>query len=199
MRYLRCFVSLLCLSFILVAPLHGASLLVSEDTYSIQDVRGKDVITRFSNGGPTLNVEGKSRAYLYFDLTEVNAARPIRSARLRFFFSSVMRPGAGIGVHAAQGIWKEAETRLVPAPSVGSERLALIEPVDIASKQFASVDVTSVVQGWVTNPSSNHGFALVAVSGSGAGVSARIASKEGSLMGVPAMLDIEFGESADVV
>ncbi len=199
MRYFRLVASFIWLGLMLLAPVHGASLLVSEDTYSIQDVRGQDVITRFSNGGPTLNVEGKSRAYLFFDLTEVNVARPVRSARLRFFFSSVMRSGAGIGVHVSEGIWREAETRVVSAPSVGSQRVALIEPVDIAAKQFASVDVTSVVQGWVNDPASNHGFALVAVAGSSGSVSARIASKEGSLLGVPAMLDIEFGESAEVI
>jgi formylglycine-generating enzyme required for sulfatase activity len=75
----------------------------------------------------------------------------------------------------------------------------VIPAEDIVSKQFASVDVTAVVQSWLSQPSSNHGFVLAAVEGSGSAASVRIASKEGAIVGMPAMLDIEFGESSELI
>ncbi len=160
-----------------------------EDTSSIG---GK--ISGASNSASVLSVNAGATAYLFFDLSELDSARPLRSARLRLYFAGVSERGAGIGVHAVTSPWAEGNAVTVNAPQYTTKAMASIAAEDVASRSFASVDVTALVNGWIKNPNSNNGFALVPLSGAKL-AKATIASKERIGMGMPAMLDIELGET----
>jgi sulfatase modifying factor 1 len=171
----------------------GASIFVTEDTSS---VGGK--ISGVANSSKLLNVNRTSNAYLYFEMGEFDSSRPLRSARLRFYFASALLRGSGIGVHVVEGGWTEGSSKMVVAPVHKLTPSAVISRDDIAAKYFVSVDVTEVVRGWLKDPNTNHGFALVPVTTAGGVVtSAALASKEGIGNGIPAMLDMEFGETEE--
>lgn len=189
MRTLSFVFALMMSSFLSV---RGASLFVMEDTSS---VGGK--ISGTTNEAGLLTVNGGAKAYLFFDLSELDAARPLRSARLRLYFVGVTERGGGIGVHAVSGAWAEGNTATVNAPQHATKASAVISAEDVAPKSFASVDVTALVGGWLRDAKSNNGMALVPVPlvrGQKL-TSCTVASKEGIGNGIPAMLDVEFGET----
>jgi hypothetical protein len=138
---------------------------------------------------------------LFFDLTEVASNRPLRAARLRFFLSSVSARGSGLSIFVVSTAWAEGRIEMVSAPTHESAPKAVVGVEDIYAKSFVSVDVKEVVQMWLDDPKSNNGFAVAAspVAGAAKSASVVIASKEGIVNGVPAILDLEFGESSQEI
>ncbi len=168
----------------------AATLPAAEDSFSY---RAK--LTTAANKAATLPVDAAHRAFIYFDLAGgLPAGTQIRYARLRLYLPKVVRTGGGLNVHRVTGSWDES---LASAePSVDAALLATIGASGIGTKRFVSVDVTATVQGWITTPASNEGFAISAVPGTSAALtgSMAIGAKEGAGSGYPAELDVEIAD-----
>jgi formylglycine-generating enzyme len=166
---------------------HAATLPASEDTSS---AAGKLTLT--ANKATTLPVNGSRRAFIFFDLGDLPEGAQLRYARLRFYLPSIVRVGSGLTLHRVTGQWAEASGSAEPAFDASS--LATFPAASLGAKRFVSVDVTATVQGWLTAPASNEGFAVAANAGTSAALIANVAlgSKEGSGSGYPAELDVEL-------
>jgi hypothetical protein len=110
---------------------------------------------------PQLNVGGGASALLRFDLTtlpsSVTAAKLVK-ATLVMFVNRVGSPGA-IEVLGVNGPWDEATVTAATAPPNAGAGSGITVPVSRAG-QFVSIDLTSLVKLWITNPAGAQGVAL---------------------------------------
>ena len=131
-----------------------------------------------------LNVGGGYTALLQFDLSPLPAgttAAQVSRATLRLYCNRVDTAGL-VSVQPVSGAWGEYSVTFATLPSLGSA--AQIVSVSQAGA-YVAVDVTALVQGWITAPATNHGLALTA----GAAV-VQFDSKENDLTGHAAVLDV---------
>ena len=167
----------------------AATLPAAEDSYGY---RAK--LTLAANKASSLPVDATHRAFVYFNLADLPSGASLRYARLRLYMPSVIRAGGGLTVHQVTGTWDEllasAEPAFNPAP------LATLPALELGKKRFISVDVTAAVQAWIATPASNEGFAIAAIPGAAAALTASVTlgAKEGSGSGYPAELDVEIAD-----
>ncbi|WP_188554860.1 DNRLRE domain-containing protein [Edaphobacter dinghuensis] len=131
-----------------------------------------------------LNVGAGYTALLQFDLGVLPAgttAGQVSRAMLRLYCNRVDAAGQ-VSVHPVNGAWGEYSVTYATLPALGSAAQAV--QVDAAGA-YVTVDVTSLVQGWITAPATNNGLALTADI---AGV--QFDSKENDLTGHAAVLDV---------
>ena len=157
-----------------------------------EDTMGNGIaLLKTSGTAGSLRVDALLTTYLYFDLSLVPSDAVVRWARLRLYLPLVRNKGAGLGVHLVTGEWNEALTSGVP--TIRPETLGVIEPENLASKRFVTVDVTSTVQSWIRGGTANEGLAVTPILIAGTSIaSVMLPSKEGTALGLPAELDIEF-------
>jgi hypothetical protein len=116
---------------------------------------------------PTTNYGSLSNLYvgngntslLQFDLSVLpsgTAASQVSKATLRLYVNRVNSAGS-VTVSPVSSAWTESAVTYSNAPTIGSS-VATFTPSNPGT--FISVDVTSLVQGWVTTPASNYGLAL---------------------------------------
>src|SRR5258708_11525952 len=125
-----------------------------------------------SNAHPNTNFGGVSNlhvgsgnwALLQFDLQPAlpvgTSAGQIARANLVVYANRVNNAGA-VDIQAATSSWSEFGVTFSSAPTVGAVFATI--PIGQAGR-FISVDVTTLVQSWVTTPASNQGIALSASS-----------------------------------
>jgi Collagen triple helix repeat (20 copies) len=131
-----------------------------------------------------LYVGNGNTTFLQFDLSALpskTSSTQISRATLTVFVNRVNAAGT-ISVSPVTSAWEEYDVKSVNAPTMGASvgTFGVLLPV-----QFVSVDVTSVVQGWVANSGSNFGLALT----SGA-ANVLLDSKENDETGHVARLDV---------
>ena len=108
-----------------------------------------------------LDVGGGYTTLLQFDLSLLPAgtiASQVSRAVLRLYVNRVTTPGL-IAFAPVTGPWGEYSVTYATEPSIGSP--AGVFSVNQAAA-FIAIDVTSQVQGWITNPATNNGLALSA-------------------------------------
>ena len=111
-----------------------------------------------------LYVGGGGTAFIQFDLSSLpsgTTSSQIGKATLRVFVNRVNTSGA-VTVQAVSGSWSESGITYASMPALGST-VSSFTPA--AADQFFTIDVTSLVQGWVTSPSTNFGLALSSATG----------------------------------
>jgi hypothetical protein len=131
-----------------------------------------------------LYVGNGNTAYLQFDLSSLPAgitANQISRATVTLFVNRVVTAGS-VSIAPVNGAWTEYGITAANAPGAGAA--AATFPVSVAG-QYLALDITSLVQGWVTSPSSNFGVAL-----SSAGANVLLDSKENDQTGHAAHLDV---------
>jgi len=109
---------------------------------------------------PGLNVSPTQSALVQFDLSSLPAgvtAPQISKATLRLFANTVSVAGA-VDISEVTAPWLESTVTYATRPTVGAT-VALGIPITVPNT-FILVDVTSVVQGWVTSPSTNDGLEI---------------------------------------
>ncbi len=175
---------------------HALTIPASEDT------SGAAKITTAANGAASLSVDAGNKAYLYFNLNDIPSTAVVRWAKLRLFLPTVVKTGAGLSVYRVTGAWDEAKQSASPA--IEAKAVATIAADQLGSKRFVTVDVTGVVQSWISGETVNEGFAIGATAVSPAAsvtskstavspaASVTLKSKEGTNFGLPAELDIDF-------
>jgi formylglycine-generating enzyme len=168
---------------------HAATLPASEDTYGF---RAK--LNLVANRAATLPVDATHRAFVWFNLADLPPGATLRYARLRLYRPRVVRAGGGLSVHQVTGTWDESLASGEPAFT--ATPLANLPASVLGTKRFISVDVTATVQGWLAAPASNEGFAIAAIPGATAKLTASVSlgAKEGAGSGYPAELDVEIAD-----
>jgi hypothetical protein len=136
-----------------------------------------------------LNVGGGYTALLQFDLSTLpggTTAAQVSRATLRLYCNRMDTAGQ-VSLQPLSGGWDEYHVTFATLPSLGSA--AQVVTVSQAGA-YVAVDVTALVQGWVSAPSTNNGLALTA----GTAV-VQFDSKENDLTGHAAVLDVALASA----
>lgn len=135
---------------------------------------------------------GSKNAKVYFQfeafaLPDQLRTNQIAKATLRFFVSRLQKPGA-FTLEPITSAWSELNFSepIVTAVSLSSSAIELLE-----GNQYVSVDVTEVVQLWVSGGLPSEGFALVPLRN----IEASIDSKENQKTSKAATLQIAFASN----
>jgi hypothetical protein len=131
-----------------------------------------------------LNVGSGYTSLLQFDLGTLpvgTTASQVSRAVLRLYCNRVEAAGL-VSVQPLGGAWGEYSVTYASLPSLGSA--AQVFSVNQAGG-YVTVDVTGLVQGWITAPATNFGVALTAAT-----AVAQFDSKENDLTGHAAVLDV---------
>lgn len=131
-----------------------------------------------------LYVGNGSTALIQFDLSSLPAgttASQIGKATLTVFVNRINTVGL-VTVQPVTGAWTESAVNYSAIPTLGA---AVASFTPASANQFITIDVTSLVQGWVTTPASNFGVAFGATS-----ANVVVDSKESDETGHAARLDI---------
>jgi hypothetical protein len=133
-----------------------------------------------------LDVGGGYTTLLQFDLSMLPAgttAAQVSRAVLRLYVNRVTTSGL-VSYAPVTGAWGEYSVTYATEPSIGSP--AGVFSVNQAGA-FIVVDVTSLVQGWIANPSANNGLAL-----SGGTAMVQFDSKENDQTSHAATLEVDL-------
>ena len=138
---------------------HATDATVTGDAY----VNSAHPSTNYGNLS-NLYVGNGGTALIQFDLSSQPAgttASQIGKATLKLYVNRIATSGA-VSVQPVTGAWSEATVTYATIPALGS---AVSTFTPTASQQFVVVDITALVQGWVTTPAGNFGLALSSASG----------------------------------
>jgi len=143
----------------LAATVQAETLVVSADAQT----RSRPARARCGVGqGIAVRNDGpgdEARGYVRFDLSPLAEGASVDKAVLRLFVSDVDRDGT-ILVAPALEAWSEATLTAEDAPPLG----ATVVSFGVARSDrshFVSVDVTPLVQGWLSGGQANDGLALI--------------------------------------
>jgi len=131
-----------------------------------------------------LYVGGGNNAFLQFDLTTLPAsltASQVSRAILTVYVNRINTAGA-ITLSPVTSAWNELTVTYATQPALGTA-FTTFTPVNAGA--YITVDVTSLVQGWITTPASNDGIALTSAT-----AAVLLDSKENDETGHSAKLDI---------
>ena len=144
------------------------------------------VPTANSGAISNLDVGGGYTALLQFDLSQLPAGTTgaqVSRAVLRVYANRVTTPGV-VAMAPVTGAWGEYSVTYATLPGTGGAAGTFSVS---AAGAFVAVDVTSLVQGWIASPATNHGIALTAAT-----AVVQFDSKENDLTAHAATLEVEL-------
>jgi hypothetical protein len=174
-----------------MAMLWGAALpAFAVEATLVADAHVNSALPGVNSGAiSNLNVGAGYTALLQFDLSTLpvgTTAGQVLRATLRLYCNRVDTAGL-VSLQAVGGAWGEYSVTYATLPSLGS-------PVQVASVSqagaYVTVDVTALVQGWISAPTTNNGLALTAGT-----AAVQFDSKENDLTGHAAVLDVSLATS----
>ena len=173
----------LALGILMLAPMASVAqtLAPSQDTFYVP---GNG--TNFGTATTITVGSSASVGLVQFDLSTLPAgvtAAQVQKATLTLFLDHVGTAGS-VNIYVAYGPWGELTVNGNTPPAAGASVVTGV-PTS-AVNTFISVDATAAVQGWVTTPSTNDGFMIVAEGST----SVQFDSKENTTTSHPAMLTI---------
>jgi len=172
------------------------SILVLFAVFVCSDALATDAIVvadvSVNTARPTVNFGGLSNLYvgagntalLQFDLSSLPAgttAAQIGQVSLKLYVNRVNAAGT-VSVQPVTSAWSELAVPSATAPGLGS---AISSFAVSAANQYVVIDVTALVQGWLTSAGTNFGIAL-----SSADANVLFDSKENDETGHAASLDM---------
>jgi hypothetical protein len=131
-----------------------------------------------------LYVGGGNNAFLQFDLTTLpigTTSSQVSRAILTVYVNRINTAGA-VTISPVTSAWNELTVTYAAQPAIGAP-FATFTPVNAGG--YITIDVTSLVQGWITTPASNDGIALTSAT-----AAVLLDSKENDETGHSAKLDI---------
>jgi hypothetical protein len=149
--------------------------------------------TRNFGDQPLLAVSHATDSYIRFDLSGVPSGATVTKATLRLFVNAVVTKGQ-FDVYELGNNWSESTLNYNNAPVPGASATDG-HPVAITStslNQFVLVDITPLVQSWVSGNIANDGIALAL---SGANGAFAFESKESSFTSHEPELEIALASS----
>jgi trimeric autotransporter adhesin len=124
--------------------------------------------TKNFGSGPLLAVQSGSTSYIQFDLSGVPASATLSKATLRLYVDSYSQAGK-FDVYEIDSPWSEHALNFSNAPSLGASATGGI-PLSVSKSslnQFVLVDITRLVQRWLSGNVPNNGIALALVGTTG--------------------------------
>jgi collagen triple helix repeat protein/TGF-beta propeptide len=117
---------------------------------------------------PLLAVQHGSNSYLQFNLSNLPANASIGKATLRLYVDQFSRAG-NFDVFEIDSAWSEGSLTYNNAPTLGSSATGgqATAISNSSLNQFVVIDITPLVQQWVTGVLPNHGLALSLTSSNG--------------------------------
>ena len=133
---------------------------------------------------------GSRKTFLKFDFSTLPAVTgaDVEKATLTIFISDVVAPGS-FTVRLVTGPWDEGS---LTASNIPSRALPTIPPIPVGlgdAGSFLTIDITSLVQGWLDTPASNFGVALVRADST---LHFILNSKENTAQGHEARVDVSL-------
>ena len=175
------------------AWLGAASPAVAVEATLVADAHVNSARPTVNSGAiSNLNVGGGYTALVQFDLSTLPAgttAAQVSRAVLRLYCNRVDTAGT-VTVQPVNAAWGEYSVTYSTLPTLGSA--AGTVQVSQAGA-YVTVDVTALVQGWITAPATNNGLALTAGT-----AAVEFDSKENDLTGHAAELDVALVSSEAV-
>ena len=129
----------------------------SSDSYTLSSKPSMNFGTRTN-----LMVAQGTTSFVQFDLSTLPSGTAINKATLRLYVDSVSSSGS-FDVDQVSSAWAEETLNYSNQPPLGASATGL-HPVSIDSSnlnQFVVIDITSLVQDWVSGLTPNYGVALV--------------------------------------
>ena len=171
---------------VFVGSTFAVTVPVSEDTTTTP----KGTVTTGTGKATTLMVQPERDALIKFNLDGLPSgytANTLQSARLRVYVARISKPG-DISVNLSTQDWSEKTNG--DAPVIDANPISTIAAADLSSKSYVVVDITTAVQQWMTDPTTNFGVAVISA---GATPTAKVvlAAKEGPGTGPAAELELE--------
>ncbi len=140
-------------------------------------------------GSPTLNVSGSSSALLDFNISTIlpagTTSAQVLKAKLIVFPDAVTKAGT-IDVYQVTSAWGEGSVTYATKPTINTT--AVTSASVSYANEYVVLNVTPLVQSWVTNPASNFGVELQGV----LTANVTLDSKENTGTSHPAMLQIDL-------
>jgi Lamin Tail Domain/Collagen triple helix repeat (20 copies) len=101
----------------------------------------------------------ENRGLVKFDLSPLSPDERINRATLRLWLNNVQKPGT-LHLHEILADWDEHTIRgdQMPPTSPAFNNLTIKQS---DKHQFITIDISTIVQGWIDNPATNFGLALV--------------------------------------
>ena len=177
-------------AFLLLSALLGSYPAAQASTVSVAADAYIASTARTTNYGAatTLNVGGGSITLLSFNLAALPSgltSANVQKATLTVFVNKVTTAG-GLDFLPINGAWSESTVTYSTAPARGAAVLSDV-PVSVANT-FLTVDVTSLVQNWISG-TANYGIAIRAASAQSSTV-VSLDSKEATATSHAAFLDV---------
>jgi len=153
-------------SSLLAIPVLSQHFPPSEDTF----VSSNRPNANFGSSG-ILVVSSSTTTYMKFSLSGVPAGANVTKATLRLYVDGVVT-GGRFDVYnlPATPDWSENSLKYSTPPPARSVSATRGNPITVSASslnKFLSIDMTAAVQGWLRNPSSNHGVALALTGNTG--------------------------------
>jgi len=162
---------------------------------AVQAILSDDAYTAASapntNFGATEDLHvGSRKTFLKFDFSTLPAVTgaDVEKATLTIFLSDVVAPGS-FTVRLVTGPWDEGS---LTASNIPSKVLTTIPAIPVGlgdAGSFLTIDITSLVKGWLDTPASNFGVALVRADNT---LHFTLNSKENTAQGHEARVDVSL-------
>jgi hypothetical protein len=117
---------------------------------------------------PLLAVQSGTSSYIRFNLSGLPSGATVTTATVRLFVDAVSQAGS-FDVYEIDQPWSENSLTFNTAPSLGVSASGG-KPVTVSKStlnQFVLVDITPLVQGWLTGTVPNNGVAIAIAGGAG--------------------------------
>lgn len=183
--------SILTLTALAATGLHAEVFPIAEDTFG---TIAKGTILKASGAAKSVTVSAKTKAYIGFDVGGSGIpASAVTHARLTVYVARATKTG-NLNLANALGAFSETfADKSIPMPT--DAIITTTALTDASSREYVTFDVTNQVKGWLTTPSSEHGFVLTA----DGTLAITIATKEGAGTGHPAILEVDVNRGGGPV
>ena len=114
----------------------------------------------------TLDIQAQRSSLITFDLASLPSGVTVAKATIRLYVDSVNTAGS-FNVVSVASPWSEAAVTYNTRPTLGSVIAGPIPISSVGLADYVLIDVTSLVQGWVSGTMANNGIALQLVGSSG--------------------------------
>ncbi len=152
------------LTLVFTSPVILAQAPPSADAFSFAATPTKNY-----GNWPVLVVQQGATSYLRFNLAAFPAGVTVNKATLRLYVDNVDNNGGAFDVFEVNTPWSETSLTSSNAPPLAGSATGG-QPVTVAkgsASQFVLVDITTLVEGWLSGAVPNNGVAISLTSGTG--------------------------------
>ena len=147
----------------------AASLSVAQSAPPSADTFATSVYPTATHGfSPVLGVAPGTTSYVQFNLSTLPAGVTVSKATLRLYVDGVYKPGS-FDVYELDTAWSENALTYSTAPPFGPSATGS-HPIAVSASslhQYLLIDITALVQNWVSGAITNNGVALALASAGG--------------------------------